>query len=277
MGYHDYQDRTQRRQLIRVAILFYPHASYTIYSMEYNDTEGAKNYINFLNSVNGKMQREVLTNAILKHLSKDNTVKVLDAACGSGWLAGRLGEQYKNIQGFDGSEGLITYAKQNYPHISFDVANILESLPYQKESFNVAIVNMAAPDISNLETAFVNIFNILKKGGEYILTIPNPHYTYPVGVWKRSILDFLLFRKPRLIINKTLYKTQKNIQREFGNGTILTSNFYTVEDYITAASKAGFEYTIKKELSSEKDSKNFDLTYQLHRYPLFLLFVFTKA
>jgi len=241
----------------------------------YNHKDGAANYIQFLDSVNGTIQKEVLSHSIIKSLSEDLTITILDAASGPGWLTNDLQKFYQNIRGFDKSPKLISYAKQNYPGILFDTLNILEPLPYQKESFNVVILNMAAIDISNLHTAFTNIFSMLKKNGQFIMTVPNPYYTYPIAAWKRSILDFVLGNKPKLtLINN--YKHKKNIERDFGNGIKLASHFYSVEDYISAAKDSGFTLEYIHEIISKEDSKNFDLRYQLYRYPLFLLFSFKK-
>lgn len=243
--------------------------------MKYNDTESAKNYINFLNSLNGKVQQRVLSDAIFKCLPKDHTLSILDAACGPGWLTQTLSAAYPTIQGFDSSDELITQAKKNYPTLSFTASDISNPLPYQKESFDIVILNMAAPDISNLETAFANIFSVLKKNGHYIMTVPNPYYTYPIAVWKRSLLDVLLFRKPKLII-ETPYKQAKNIVRDFGNDIKFISNFYTLGDYLDAAKKVGMQLQEVQEIKSSDDSKNFDLQYQLYRYPLFLMLEFKK-
>ncbi len=242
---------------------------------DYEYAKKARQYIEFLNSKNGQIQQHVLGSVIFSMLPKNNNTTIIDAACGSGWLAHKLSKTYKDIKGFDSSTELISFAQKKYPNISFSVEDVTKHLPY-KESFEVVILNMAATDLGDLTSAFKNIASAIKKGGQLIMTIPNPHYTFPVGVWKRSLMDVLLFKKPKLVLNKSLYKTQRNIQREFGNGTTLTSNFYTLEDYISAAQNTGLILTIQKELSSKEDSKEFNLTYQLYRYPLFLLLTFRK-
>ena len=135
---------------------------------------------------------------------------------------------------------------------------------------------MAAPDVNNLEAMFKNIFSVLKPAGQLILTIPNPYYTYPVGVWKRSLLDFLLMRKPKLCIRSD-YNQKQNIVREFNNNkTKINSNFYPLSEYITKARGTGFTLVDMEELRSKTDSKYFDLNYQLYRYPLLLLLEFAK-
>jgi SAM-dependent methyltransferase len=243
---------------------------------DYNNDLNAAEYINFLTSTNGQIQQKVLWEAIKNRLPKNALVEILDAACGSGWLTKSLSQNYPNSQGCDISEALIKSAKKEYRGIGFKIANLEKPLPYSTDFFDVIIINMAAPDISELVKSFKNIFDSLKPTGQLIITIPNPYYTFPVGVWKRSLLDFILDRKPKLLINHD-YNHSQNIVREFNNGkTKISSNFYPLSEYIIKARSGGFTLVDIEELRSEKDSPNFDLNYQLYRYPLLLLLEFAK-
>ncbi len=149
-------------------------------------------------------------------------------------------------------------------------------MPYSKNFFDSVIINMAVPDISNLTALFQNIFSVLKPTAQLIVTLPNPYYAFPVGVWKRSLSDFLLMGKPKLYIHE-YDKNPQAILREFNKGkTVIESHFYPLSEYITKARGAGFILVDMEELRSKTDSPNFDLQYQLYRYPLLLLLEFAK-
>lgn len=240
----------------------------------YQEQKTAQNYIDFLESTNGKIQRAMLLQAIMAALPAGD-VSILDAACGTGWLAAELKPRYPKIYACDSSGPLIAHGKQRYPAVEFSHCDVSAELPYPAGFFDVIILNMAGPDIADLEAAMKNLAAKIKMGGRLIMTIPNPYYTYPVAVWKKTMLDVLLGRKPRLKISDE-YKTQKNITREFGDKTI-ASNFYTLNDYTSAAKESGLNLNNITELKSQTDSGRFDLNYQMFRYPLILLLEFSKT
>jgi SAM-dependent methyltransferase len=240
----------------------------------YQDEKGSENYLNFLNSENGQIQQEVLYNAILKHLSANKSQQILDAACGPGWLTKKLSLTFINAQGCDASDILINYAKKNYKGLEFKIANLEQSLPYEDNSFDSIILNMAAPDIENLVAAYKNLGAKLKNGGQLIVTVPNPYYTSPVGEWKRNFLDIILGKKPKLKLKP--YFGPKKIQREFNEGEKINSFYHTLPEYIDNARSAGLTLVYTEEIKSSVDDKKFSLKYALYRYPLFLLLEFTK-
>lgn len=241
----------------------------------YQEPQQAKIYLDFLNSTNGQIQKNLLLEAIYPLLPQNKAAKILDAGCGNGWLAGMLKNKFSNILGCDSSKFLIGEAQKNYPTIEFKVADLQKALPYPEFSFDSAILNMAGPDIDNLPEAFKNINKILKPFGELLMTIPNPEYSYPAAVWKRSLVDRLFFRKPKLLLKKNTVKTKK-ITREFGKGKKIDSNYYSLKTYLQSAQLAGFQIAKKQEIKSLIDSKHFDLNYQLFRYPLLLILKFQK-
>ncbi|HYV33252.1 MAG TPA: hypothetical protein VE973_00175, partial [Candidatus Limnocylindria bacterium] len=93
--------------------------------------------------------------------------------------------------------------------------------------------------------------------------------------WKRSLLDVLLGKKPKLKIKTPPVSGQK-IQREFGKNVKIDSFFYSLDNYLKAGEDAGLKLNLKQEIKSQTDSSNFDLNYQLYRYPLILLLEFSK-
>ena len=241
----------------------------------YNSTEGAKQYLAFINSEDGLIEQKVLLDAISPRLDANNGQTILDAGCGQGWLAGKLSEKYKNIYGCDASEFLVAEAKKNYPVPQFVTADLTKTLPYDQEFFHSVVVNMALHDVSNPAAALKNIFAVLKPGGRLIMTIANPYYAYPVGVWKRGIIGRLLFQKPKLKIRP--YNLLRTEDRKFKWGNFLTPYFYPLSEQINTALSAGFALTHYDDLAVSHDSPKFNLQYQLYRFPYILLLEFKKS
>ncbi len=241
----------------------------------YQDANSAIKYLDFLNSPNGQIQQNILWQAISPRLPKNPDSKILDAGCGPGWLACKLREHYPNTEACDSSGLFIKFAKTHCPNILFKETGLLQPLPYPPNNFDVIILNMVAPDLANLDLAIKNIATNLKPGGKLIMTVPNPKYSYPAAVWKRSFLDILLGKKPKLILNTPPPAGQK-IQREFSCRNFIPSFYYTLENYQKAARTAALTQTHLEEIKSLSDSKKFDLNYQLYRYPLLLLLEFSK-
>lgn len=242
----------------------------------YQDAQIAIKYLDFLNSKNGKIQQDTLVKAIIPRLPQSRQALILETGCGPGWLAYALSQQYANIQACDASELFINFARIHYKNIKFNVADLEKPLPYVKESFDAVVANMVLPDIKNLPETFKNITAAIKPEGKIIATVPNPKLTYPAAEWKRTWLDFLLFKKPSLQI-KAAPKSGTAILREFGNGVKIGSFYHTLDDYEKSAATAGLKLEKISEIKSAQDSQNFDLTYQLFRYPLFLVLEFKKT
>jgi len=232
-------------------------------------------YLDFLNSPNGQTQKKVLADAILKVLPKNPRSAILDAGCGPGWLAANLKKHCQSVEACDSSDFLIKVAKVEFPNINFQVADLNKPLPYLKNFFDCVILNMVAPDLGAPDGAFKNLCAVLKPDGKLIITIPNPRLTYPAAVWKRGVLGFILRQKPQLKIKNPPLEGKK-IQREFGENIKIGSYYHSLPYYIQTAKNAGLKLKQQQEIKSQTDSPNFDLTYQLYRYPLILLLEFEK-
>ena len=77
----------------------------------YDNDEGAKNYLDFLESDDGQFFRKTLGDAFLARLGDDRNQKILDIACGPGWLTNEVSKTYPNIEGCDGSRLFLEHAR----------------------------------------------------------------------------------------------------------------------------------------------------------------------
>lgn len=237
---------------------------------QYADKQFAEQYDSYLASKNGKIQKQVLGDAILSSLQATGHKLVLDAACGNGWLTKLLADQGFIVQGCDNSKPLLDEARRLYPNLQFDEADLTQSLPYSENYFNAIVLNMAIIDVPDVDQTLKNLHRVLKPGGTLIMTLPHPDYTYPVAVWKRDIMGWLLGKKPKLIL-----RTKPTAETKIDTGSFAT--FWRPLDYYSnSAAACGLALLNKVEIKPKKDSSEFDLNYQLYRYPLLLLLEFKK-
>lgn len=240
----------------------------------YQNTAVATDYVDFLNSEDGKIQQDVLFDSISNILKSYKPHRILDAACGSGWLTGRLQHLYPEIIGCDSSFPLLAYAREHHPLSTFVEADISAPLPYPAEIFDAIVVNMGIQDTENLPGMYQSLSTVLKPGGVLITTLPNPYYGFPIGAWKRGFFRVLLGKKPLL---KLTHK--RAIQEEgldFNAQKPNTVHERPLAAYINFALTNGFVLKNLQELKSATDSPAFDLRYRLFRYPLILTLTFVK-
>lgn len=235
----------------------------------YNDPAGAKSYIDFLDTEDGRVFQDSIYGAIRSRLRDDTNQKILDAACGPGWLTAKLASDFPNIVGLDGSEPFLEHAKSRYPDLKFILGDLNSALPYNDGEFEVVVMSMAAHDVENQLQTFTELRRILKRDGQLILTITNPYYAFPVGVWKRGWLGRLLFKKPQLLVRPYHWFAKQDRDYAFYEG--LESYFYKLSEHLNNLKAAGFQFEHMGELESLQDSAEYGLQYRLHRFPVILL------
>lgn len=244
----------------------------------YDNQEGASRFISFLETDSGQTHQAVLYQAFRGALGEgeqDKSQKILDAACGPGWLSGKLQAEFPNIESCDGSKFFLDKLHQDFPTIKTKQVDLAKPLPYENEEFNTIILSMAAHDVEDQQKTFTELARILKPNGKLLISIANPYYAYPVGVWKRGILGRLLGRKPVLQVRPYHWFTKKT--RNYTYHQKLESYFYSLAEHLNNITASGFTLKRFEELECPEDSSKMNLQYKLHRYPSLLFMEFKKA
>src|SRR5438552_2137687 len=96
---------------------------------DFSQENRAQKYLQFCLSDEGIKQQAMIFENIEPLLPADRSLKVLDAGCGTGWLAHKLLMQFEYVTGFDSSQVLVDYAAKNY-QAKFVVADLEKSLPF---------------------------------------------------------------------------------------------------------------------------------------------------
>ena len=120
---------------------------------------------------------EIFGEQLLKWLERNNLQPktAMDLACGTGILCGILDHAEIEASGMDFSSGMIEIARQNTPHIHYDVADMITYRP-DKQFDLVTCTGDAVnhiSDLSNVEKIFENVYAYLAPGGYFVFDLLN--------------------------------------------------------------------------------------------------------
>ncbi len=100
--------------------------------------------------------------------------RILDAACGTGRYTSAFYLAGTEVVGIDFSKEMIAVAKTNFPNICFEVVDLMERLPFDRESFDKINCAQALKHLPNLSSPLMEFSRILKKGGKFIFSVTHP-------------------------------------------------------------------------------------------------------
>ena len=120
---------------------------------------------------------EIFGEQLLKWLERNNLQPktAMDLACGTGILCGILDQAGIEASGMDFSSGMIEIARQNTPHLHYDVADMITYRP-DKQFDLVTCTGDAVNHISDLENVgkiFQNVYAYLTPGGYFVFDLLN--------------------------------------------------------------------------------------------------------
>ena len=122
---------------------------------------------------------EIFGEQLLQWLKQKNLQPktAMDLACGTGILCGILADAGIEASGMDFSAGMIDIARQNNPHISFDVADMTTYRPAKQ--FDLVTCTGDAvnhiPELRDVEKIFQNVYAYLAHGGYFVFDLLNEH------------------------------------------------------------------------------------------------------
>ncbi len=105
-------------------------------------------------------------------------MRVLDVACGTGWIS-RIAEEIVGssgaVYGLDPSVGMLEVARSKR-RVVRPIAGTAEALPFNGDEFDFVCMSFAVRHVSDLSSAFHEYKRVLKPGGRLLiidLTVPD--------------------------------------------------------------------------------------------------------
>ncbi len=129
-------------------------------------------------------------------------LRLLDLACGNGYLSRRFARAGARVVGVDASRPIIERAKgreaQEHLGIRYLAADATRHLPLAPGSFDVVASNMALMDIENAEGAIREVGRVLRDRGRFVASLCHPCFDQgPTSTWltERFFRDTKVWRK----------------------------------------------------------------------------------
>ena len=107
---------------------------------------------------------------LLDILDVKKGMRLLDVACGPGYVAAEAAERGAQAAGIDFSKEMISIARKKYPQIDFTEGDA-QALPFGNESFSYAAMNFGLLHIPDPDRALKEIYRILASNGRLGFTI----------------------------------------------------------------------------------------------------------
>jgi SAM-dependent methyltransferase len=100
--------------------------------------------------------------------------RVLDAGCGAGRLSAWLVEQGAEVLGVDASPEMIRLARERVPGATFAVADLGERLPYEDDSFDLAVASLVMHYLRDWVPTLCELRRVLRPEGAFVLSTHQP-------------------------------------------------------------------------------------------------------
>jgi SAM-dependent methyltransferase len=110
--------------------------------------------------------------AMLKHAALQANDALLDVACGTGAVAGRV-SGVATVVGADLNEAMLATARQRYPDGIWKQASA-EALPFEDETFDVVTCQQGMQFFGDVSKAAKEMRRVLKPGGRVVATVWAP-------------------------------------------------------------------------------------------------------
>jgi SAM-dependent methyltransferase len=151
--------------------------------MEWNELPG-DHWVGHTESDDAKVVRGLLGPLMLQALEPQGKT-VLDLGCGEGYFARTVrAAGASQAAGLDISPALIQTARERDPQGEYHVHDIQNGAYFKPESFDAITAFMVMMYMRDVDAAFANIAKILRPGGRFVASIPNPYCSLPVTTWR---------------------------------------------------------------------------------------------
>jgi len=100
-------------------------------------------------------------------------VRLLDVACGPGFVTAAAAARGAEAIGLDFSSAMIAHARRAHPSVTFREGDA-EALPFDDRSFDAVVMNFGLLHLARPDVAIADAARVLRPGGRYAFTIWAP-------------------------------------------------------------------------------------------------------
>ena len=122
--------------------------------------------------------RALIDPPLLRLVGEVSGKRVLDLACGNGYLSRRFARQGATVIGVDASAPLIERAQSREAReplgITYHVADAADLSMLEDVVFDLVICNMALMDIEHADLAIREVARVLKQAGRWVFSLAHP-------------------------------------------------------------------------------------------------------
>ncbi|MEO8256182.1 MAG: methyltransferase domain-containing protein [Acidobacteriota bacterium] len=127
------------------------------------------------------------TGPLLEAVFNRPGIRLLDVACGPGYVAGVAAAQGADTIGLDFSPSMVREARGRYPDLAFCEGDA-EELPFEAGRFDAAVMNFGLLHLARPEAAIAEAHRVLKPGGRHAFTVwARPEQAIGFGVVLRAM------------------------------------------------------------------------------------------
>lgn len=195
-------------------------------------------------SARGDVNREwVIDPTLFRLLGDVRGRRILDAGCGSGYLARLLAAKGAKVVGVDHSSRLLEVARREEKReplgVEFHKADLARLSPFAGGAFDVVVSNVVMQDVVAFAKAFREFHRVLRAGGRLLFSVTHPCFERPVpGMWVREPPDSERIEEWRGLLLDRYYDRVALWWGPSGQPPMV--GFHrTLEDYVAALHGAG--------------------------------------
>jgi SAM-dependent methyltransferase len=110
-----------------------------------------------------------VNDTVLDAVETGSGTRLLDVACGPGWLSAAAAKRGAIVTGLDFAQNMLTIARARCPEATFHEGDA-EDLPFEAGQFDAVVCSLGFPHFPNPERAIAETFRVLTPGGRYAFT-----------------------------------------------------------------------------------------------------------
>ena len=179
---------------------------------------------------------------IFKNPQTNSTV--LDIGSGTGHHVNLFSKENNSVIGIDNSPAMIKIAKQNYPELDFRLADVLDTMQFQSDTFtHITCLYFTIYYIKNKRLFLENCFKWLQPNGTLVLHLVNMHKFDPI----------LPIANPFVIVSPQSYTDERITESKVKFNTLDYKSEFQLDDTIDATTT-----TLDKPNAIFKETFKFD-------------------